>query len=338
MVLPPVDRVVGEHDHTTVALHGARHVHGERPRLQGVGARHETREHRFVTADVAREHIPFVGDSDLERRAAHVLHRDHGLAEAVEHRMLRTRDRGFHQGTLRREPRHGGLIDRSRPTELDRQTRGFADRDQRTTRREERGDCIDAGLTEAAREILRLAVHAEELVLVVLEIRLRACGRRLHHRLPAQVLLGHQDHVVVLSQVPLHHALLVDQVVRNLELVERETIPAQILRAGPLRVDGDPRHIGVVHRYRRCAAQHGGGESQRIHQRTHPRRILAIDHKRTGRERRVAGGEALLGHLHRHRAQQIAQRDHVVRAGVRHGDGCIAAAACVALQHDLVDR
>ena len=252
--------------------------------------------------------------------------------------MLRTRDRGFHQGTLRGEARHRGFVDRPRPAELDRQTRGFTDGDQRPSRGEERGERIDARLTEAAGEILGLTVHAEELVRVVLEIRLRACGRCLHDRLPAHVLLSHQDHVVVTAQIALHHALFVDQVKRDLELVERETIPPQVLRATPLRIDRDARHIGIMHGNRRHSPQHGGGEPERIHQRAHARRILAVDDERAGRERRVASGEALFGHLHRHRAQQIAQGDHVVRAGMRHGDGRSTAAARVALEHDLVDR
>ena len=252
--------------------------------------------------------------------------------------MLGARDGGFHQRALRREPRHRRLVHRARPAELDRQTRRLADCDERAARRQERGEGIDTGLTKAACEIGRFAVHAEKLVLVVLHVRLRTRSLCLHDRLPAQILLRHENHVVVLAQISLCDALLVNEVERNLELVERETIPAKILRTAPLRVDRHPRHVGVVQFHRGHAAQHRGGQAERVHERAYARRILAGHYKRTRRICGVAGTEGLLRHFHRHGAQQIAQRDHVIRPEVRHGDCRVARTTGATLEHDPVDR
>ena len=82
-------------------------------------------------------------------------------------------------------------------------------------------------------------------------MRLYGCGarrRRLHDLRLRHVLRGHDDDVVIGLQVPLGDALLVDQVERNPELVERVTVPAEFLRALPLRVDRDARDVGVVRR------------------------------------------------------------------------------------------
>jgi hypothetical protein len=50
-------------------------------------------------------------------------------------------------------------------------------------------------------------------------------------------LRGHEDHVVVGLQIALLDALLVDEVERNAELIERVTVPAELLRAAPVRVE-----------------------------------------------------------------------------------------------------
>ncbi len=96
-----------------------------------------------------------------------------------------------------------------------------------------------------------LAVHPEELVLRVLHVRHGPGRGRLIDRLAVGLLRRHQDDVVVVAQVALLDPLLVDEVERDPELVEGEPLPAELLRAGPLRVDRDPRHVGVVHRHRR---------------------------------------------------------------------------------------
>ena len=119
-------------------------------------------------------------------------------------------------------------------------------------------------LAEAAADVRRLAVHPEELELVSFLIGLWTRGRRRKHRGAVDVLRGHDDHVVVALQIALLDPLLVDQVEGNPELVERVSIPAELLRAAPLRVDRDARNVGVVHRHGRRGRQCRRREAERF--------------------------------------------------------------------------
>src|ERR1019366_9614481 len=94
---------------------------------------------------------------------------------------------------------------------------------------------FDACGAKAAGDVRRLAIDAERLVLVALHVRHGLRGRRRENGSTINVLRGHQDHVVVGLQVSLRDAFLEDQVERNSELVERVTVPAEFLRATPLR-------------------------------------------------------------------------------------------------------
>ena len=103
-----------------------------------------------------------------------------------------------------------------------------------------------AHVPEAAGNVRRLAVHTKELVLLGFFIRLWPSSRRRQHRRAVDVLRRHQDHVVVGLQVALHHALFEDQVEWNPELIECVAVPAQLLSAVPLRVDGYARYVRIV--------------------------------------------------------------------------------------------
>ena len=63
---------------------------------------------------------------------------------------------------------------------------------------------------------------------------------------PTHGLGRHQNDVVVTPQASLRHPLLVDEVEGNLELVEGVAVPAHLLRALPLGVDGDAGGVAVM--------------------------------------------------------------------------------------------
>jgi hypothetical protein len=73
--------------------------------------------------------------------------------------------------------------------------------------------------------------------------------------LPLPGLVRDDDDVVGVLEIALADALLVDQVVGQLELVEREPHPADVLRAAPGAVDRDARQIEIVHRTCGAAAR-----------------------------------------------------------------------------------
>ena len=132
------------------------------------------------------------------------------------------------------------------------------------------------------------------------------CGRAAGccmHRLARDALRRHDDHVVVGAQVALRHTLLEDQVERNAELIEREAIPAEFLRAVPLRVERDARRIGVVHGHVRQRRHRRAGEAEArrlLHDGLHVRR--SVDDERARRELDAVLREALLDDLHRARS------------------------------------
>src|SRR6187402_2930317 len=94
-------------------------------------------------------------------------------------------------------------VDRPRETELDRKANALERRDQRAAGVEELLDRVDTRLAKAAADVVRLAIHAEELELWSFLIRLRASGRRREDCGARQVLRRHDDHVVVVLQVAL---------------------------------------------------------------------------------------------------------------------------------------
>ena len=104
-------------------------------------------------------------------------------------------------------------------------------------------------------------------------------------RLALPRLVRDDDDVVGVLEIALADALLVDQVVGQLELVEREAHPADVLRAAPGRVDRDARQIEIVHRHLRRRRETDGGEAERFDRRPHLRRV-AGDDERAGREGR----------------------------------------------------
>ena len=138
--------------------------------------------------------------------------------------------------------------------------------------------------------------------------------------MPAEILLGGQDHVVPGPEVPLFDLFLVDQVERNPKLVEREAVPAQVLGVGPLRIDRDPGQLGVVHRPGWERVEGGPGESEFLGRRAHGRgRRHVADDERAGRKLGAPALEALLGDLHRNLFQPVPEADHVVGAEMGNG-------------------
>src|SRR5690606_38262651 len=112
-------------------------------------------------------------------------------------------------------------------------------RNDRAPRFQEPLERAHAGLAEAATHVIRRAVHAEKAEPVRLPVWLRVVRRPEQNRIAVEVLRRHYDHVVVRFQTTLRDALLVDQIVGYAEAIERVAVPTELLRAVPLRVDGD---------------------------------------------------------------------------------------------------
>ena len=144
-------------------------------------------------------------------------------------------------------------------------------------------------------------------------------------RLPLPPWFGSRMRSYGTSQVALLHALLENQFVRHLEPIEGIPYPADLLRVAPDAVDRESRQIESVQRHLRRGRQRDGGQPELLHLGPHARRI-AVDDERSGREGDVALLELLLRRLNGQILQPVPQRDHVVRAVVRDGDGRSAAA------------
>ena len=66
VVLPPVDGIVGEHEHPAMAVVGIGDVHGECAILYVIRADHQAAEHRCVAADILRQHVRLIGHAHAE--------------------------------------------------------------------------------------------------------------------------------------------------------------------------------------------------------------------------------------------------------------------------------
>ena len=254
-----------------------------------------------------------------QQRPAAVAHRDRLLVVTVEDRVVRLQDLGVDDRARRverrRRPRRVHL---RRQAELGGEEARRAERHQHTARLGELVDLGDPFEPHPAGDVVRLAVHPEILELPALLVGDRRAARIdvEHQPLAAAGLVRDDDDVVGVLEIALAHPVLVDQVVGQLELVERETHPADVLRAAPGAEHRDPRQVEIVQRHLRRRREPDRGEAERLDRRPHLRRV-ARDDERAGREGDVPLLELLFRRLHLEILEAVAQRDHVVRAVVR---------------------
>ena len=91
--------------------------------------------------------------------------------------MIGAGDVGFHERTLGHDARDLIGVHRAREAKLDRKAHRVVRSDECAAGLEERRERVHAGLTESTRDVRRLAIHAEELELVGLQVRHRSCAR-----------------------------------------------------------------------------------------------------------------------------------------------------------------
>src|SRR5204863_514224 len=126
-------------------------------------------QHGRLAADVLRENVRLIGDPDAEQlRALSELDRENLVLIAIEHRMIRANDLRLNERFLRVDACRRLGIDRPGEAEFDRVAHRLKRGDERAAGVEELLDGLDAGLPEAAADVRRLTVHAEELVFRIL--------------------------------------------------------------------------------------------------------------------------------------------------------------------------
>ena len=160
-----------------------------------------------------------------------------------------------------------------------------------------------------------------DLNVVVLPVgqRLRQLRLLVDQGLAALGLVRDDDDVVLRPQPrPGLDVVLVDEVEGNLEAIEGQPHPADLLGVGPGRVDRDPRqvHVGRRHAFRH-RRERRGDQPQRLHLGGDALGLAAgLDQERAGRELAGRRGERRAGAAHRQVLQPVAQGDQVQRAGV----------------------
>src|SRR5262249_14119456 len=145
-----------------------------------------------------------------------------------------------------------------------------------------------------------------------------------HETLRRTCLVRDDDDIVGSLQIALPHPLFVDQIVRQLEMIECVSYPAHVLRAAPGTENGNTWQVEIVHRYGWRVCQADSGQTERLDRRLHSRAV-AGNHERSRRKGRLALSELLLNRLNPQILQPIAKRDHAVRSCV--GDDELRAGA-----------
>ena len=332
--LPPVDRVVREHQDPSLARWG---LHHHRTIANLIGAAHEAAQDPGIASLEAGDDAGGVWRRADERgklrvrprlqdRAVRPPHRQCLGRVAEHHGVLGAQNLALHVGPGRVPGARRPLgLDAAHEAELGGEVAGDAEGHQQPAGGHELVELRHSLDAHPAAHVVGLRVEAQRLERVVLAVGQRAGQLRLleHQRLAALRLVRYHDDVVPRAQVRARaHVVLVDQVERHLPAIERQPHPAHLLGVRPGRVDGDARQVDVDQLPRRSSAHRTGDQAKRLDLLAHAvgLRPARGDDEGAGGVLPAAHLEGRLRGLERHVRQPVAQRDQIQGAVVLHGD------------------